>query len=113
MTQYVVSGKTYRARIVLREAGFRWDAKNEAWWGDEAARAELDRITTATYSRTNQRDCAGIVISVMGQLPADAESTCPANCSECGISTVHAELGLGHWQCTVCSHHATSRELIG
>ena len=50
-----VTGNTYPARHILKEAGFAWDKDVKAYFGDESAKAELDRISTASYSRANQK----------------------------------------------------------
>jgi len=57
-----ITGKTYQAKEMLKKAGFEFEAKEKAWYGDEGAMAELDRITTATYSRTNQKLRQGLTI---------------------------------------------------
>jgi hypothetical protein len=62
---YKVTGNTYQAKEVLKKAGFTYD--NKAWYGDEAAKTELDRITTASYSRANQKAIAGCQITNLGQ----------------------------------------------
>lgn len=58
--QIMVIGKTFPARQVLRDAGFEFDTLSKAWYGDDAAKAELDRITTASYSRANLKACEGL-----------------------------------------------------
>jgi hypothetical protein len=60
---YKVTGKTYPARNVLKDAGFEFDGKSKAWHGGEAELKELQRITTATYSRANQNAVDGIEIT--------------------------------------------------
>lgn len=53
-------GSTYKAKNLLKDAGFSWDTDLQAWVGDVDARMEFGRITTATYSRANQKLSMGI-----------------------------------------------------
>jgi hypothetical protein len=62
-TTVKVTGNTYPARDVLRTAGFAWSKDGNCWLGDDAAKAELERITTATYSRRNAKACSGIIVT--------------------------------------------------
>src|SRR5690606_12521204 len=55
-----VTGDTYPARYILREAGFQWNKYEKAYFGDKSAKAELDRISTASYSRANQKLVAAL-----------------------------------------------------
>ena len=55
-----VTGDTYPARYILREAGFVWNRYEKAYFGDKSAKAELDRISTPTYSRANQKLVAAL-----------------------------------------------------
>lgn len=41
---YRVSGNTYQAKELLRKAGFVWDATTKTWFGDAAAKDELEHI---------------------------------------------------------------------
>lgn len=50
-----VTGNTYPAKNLLKETGFEWVPQFKAWFGNEEAKKELDRICTATYSRKNQK----------------------------------------------------------
>ena len=50
-----VTGNTYPARNILKDSGFTWDKDAKAYYGDENNKAELDRISTASYSRANQK----------------------------------------------------------
>jgi hypothetical protein len=50
-----VTGNTYPARNLLRDCGFTWDAKQRVYLGDDSAKTELDRISTAIASRANQK----------------------------------------------------------
>jgi hypothetical protein len=50
-----VTGNTYPAQNLLKKCGFIWDSKQKAYFGDSAAKDELDRISTATASRANQK----------------------------------------------------------
>ena len=54
MTTYKVTGNSYKAKQVLKDAGFKWDTKGKAWIGTEKEVAEFERITHPTYSRANQ-----------------------------------------------------------
>jgi hypothetical protein len=56
----MVTGNTYRAKQVLRDAGFWFDPESKAWYGDDTAKAELDRITRASYSRANLNASKGL-----------------------------------------------------
>jgi hypothetical protein len=60
MNKLMVTGNTYRAKQVLKDAGFSFDADSKAWYGDDTAKAELDRITRASYSRANLKACEGL-----------------------------------------------------
>jgi len=60
-----VTGNTYPAKTVLTDAGFAWDKDSKAWFGDDVAKLELDRLTRASYSRANLNACKGIVIEVV------------------------------------------------
>lgn len=64
-----VTGDTYPARYILREAGFVWNRYEKAYFGDKSAKAELDRISTASYSRTNQRLVAALKIEEIEKGP--------------------------------------------
>lgn len=57
-----ITGSTYPAKNALKNAGFQFDATTKEWYGDEAAMTELKRISTASYSRANQKACAGLKI---------------------------------------------------
>lgn len=59
---YKVTGDTYKAKQILKDAGFTWNAENKEWTGNQEAKDELTRITTASYSRANQKACSGIKI---------------------------------------------------
>ena len=54
MTTYKVTGNSYKAKQVLKDAGFKWIAEKKSWVGSEEAVAEFKRITHPTYSRANQ-----------------------------------------------------------
>ena len=58
-----ITGNTFAAKTVLRTAGFEFDAVNKCWIGNTEELTELKRITTATYSRSNQKAISGIVIT--------------------------------------------------
>jgi len=58
-----ITGNTYPAAKLLRDCGFAFDKTTKAWTGDAAAKAELDRVSTATYSRANQRLVSGLRIA--------------------------------------------------
>ena len=60
MNKIMVTGKTYQAKQVLKDAGFEFDTESKAWYGDDTAKTELDRITRASYSRANLKACAGL-----------------------------------------------------
>jgi len=62
MTNYTVEGNTYKAKRVLNDAGFKWDAENKEWVGNQEAKDELERITKASYSRANQKAISDIRI---------------------------------------------------
>lgn len=55
-----VTGNTYAAKNILKDAGFKFDSANKSWNGDELAKVELDRISTASYSRANQKLVSGL-----------------------------------------------------
>jgi hypothetical protein len=55
-----VTGNTYPANRLLKECGFGWDSKQKAYFGDTKAKIKLDRVSTASYSRTNQKLVAGL-----------------------------------------------------
>jgi hypothetical protein len=55
-----VTGNTYQAKDVLKKAGFEYVPQFKAWFGNEEANNELKRITTATYSRANQKATMGL-----------------------------------------------------
>jgi hypothetical protein len=58
-----VTGRTFPAASLLRECGFAWNATDKCWTGTADALAELERVSTATYSRSNQKLVAGLKIS--------------------------------------------------
>jgi hypothetical protein len=62
-----ITGKTYQAKEVLKQAGFEWVPQFKAFFGTEEAKKELDRITTASYSRANQKAISGIVYETLDQ----------------------------------------------
>ena len=49
-----VTGNSYKAKKVLKDAGFKWDAENKRWVGTPEDVVEFARITHPTYSRANQ-----------------------------------------------------------
>lgn len=53
-------GNTYKAKTVLKDAGFKWDSNSGTWIGNVDARMEFGRITTASYSRANQKLATGV-----------------------------------------------------
>jgi|LSQX01.3.fsa_nt_gb hypothetical protein len=55
-----VTGNTYQAKEILKQAGFKWDQQQKAFLGDNIAKTELDRISTPTYSRKNQNLVLGL-----------------------------------------------------
>ena len=59
------TGNTYTARNVLKAAGFVWDKDSKAWLGDDDAKTELARITTASYSRANGKACSGLELEAI------------------------------------------------
>ena len=63
MKNYKVSGRTYPARNVLKDAGFTYESARKEWFGNEESLQELKRITTASYSRANQKAISGIEIT--------------------------------------------------
>jgi hypothetical protein len=50
-----ITGNTYPAQNMLKQAGFSWDKKQKAYFGTKDNLTELNRISTATYSRANQK----------------------------------------------------------
>lgn len=49
-----VTGNTYPAKELLKQAGFKWDQQQKAFFGNNIAKEELKRISTPTYSKKNQ-----------------------------------------------------------
>lgn len=60
-----ITGKTYSARAWLKDCGFAWDKDQEAWLGDDAARGELERTSTASYSRANAKLLSSLTIEAI------------------------------------------------
>lgn len=40
---YKVTGNTFNVKDFLKQAGFKWDAAQKLWIGDEAANEELQK----------------------------------------------------------------------
>jgi len=59
---YFVTGNTFSAKSVLREAGFEWFAADKVWFGVESAKDELVRITSVQYSKSNANACENITV---------------------------------------------------
>ena len=59
-----VTGNTYPAAKLLRSCGFDFDKSNKTWVGTEENRDELNRVSTATYSRANQNLVSKLIITV-------------------------------------------------
>lgn len=57
-----VTGKTYPARTWLKDCGLVFDKDAQAWIGDDAAKAEIDRTSTASYSRANAKLLSGLTV---------------------------------------------------
>ncbi len=57
-----VTGNTYQAKTILRDAGFSYDPTHKEWYGAEDNLAELRRISTPTYSRANAKAFAALKI---------------------------------------------------
>jgi hypothetical protein len=55
-----VTGNTYQAKSILKDCGFTYDAENKCWNGNDEALVELKRVSTASYSRANQKLVAGL-----------------------------------------------------
>ncbi len=55
-----VTGNTYPAKELLKDAGFAYSTTDKAWYGDDVAKTELDRMSTASYSRKNQNLIASL-----------------------------------------------------
>jgi hypothetical protein len=51
MTIYVAIGNTFPAKEALKKAGFAWEPIAKEWQGNEAAKAEIERITRPAYGR--------------------------------------------------------------
>ena len=66
LKMYEISGTTYNAKELLKNAGFVYDKKSKKWHGDQTAMIELQRVSTATYSRANQKLVAGLKIKEVG-----------------------------------------------
>lgn len=60
-----ITGRTYAAKEMLKAAGFEYESKEKAWYGSKENMKELDRITTATYSRANQKLRQGLTIETI------------------------------------------------
>ena len=59
---FKITGNTYQAKAMLKEAGFEFDGAQKAWYGNEEALKELKRTATPTYSRANAKAYAGLTI---------------------------------------------------
>jgi hypothetical protein len=57
-----ITGKTYHARSWLKDCGFVFDKTEQAWFGDDAAKVELERTSTASYSRANAKLLSGLTV---------------------------------------------------
>jgi len=60
-----ITGKTYNARNWLKDCGFAWDKEQGAWLGDDAAKAELERTSTASYSRPNAKLLSALTVEAI------------------------------------------------
>ncbi len=58
-----ITGNTYAAKELLKSAGFVY--RDKSWYGSNDDKAELDRVSTASYSRTNQRLVSGLKFEVI------------------------------------------------
>jgi hypothetical protein len=57
-----ITGNTYSARAWLKDCGFVFDKETKAWLGNDEAKAELERTSTASYSRANAKLLAGLTV---------------------------------------------------
>lgn len=55
-------GNTFKAKDVLKSAGFKWDPDSKAWTGGPEEMKELDRISSGSYSRSNAKSMEGVEI---------------------------------------------------
>lgn len=52
---FKVTGNTYSAKSILNNSGFSYEGKEKAWYGNQENLDELKRVSTASYSRANQK----------------------------------------------------------
>jgi len=57
-----ITGNTYPARTWLKDCGFVFDKETKTWLGSDEAKSELERTSTASYSRANAKLIAGLTI---------------------------------------------------
>ena len=55
-----VTGNTYPAKELLERYGFVWDKEQRAFFGNENAKKELDKHSTASAGRRNQNLVAAL-----------------------------------------------------
>jgi hypothetical protein len=62
-----ITGKTYQAREWIKSCGFAWNSEEKAYFGNAEAKTELERTSTATYSRANGKLLAALTVEDVGE----------------------------------------------